>query len=54
MQKKRTKTEIGVGSIVKAKVGEIEYNTREVRNMGTSKEVMVCVHAVVGNNKLLV
>ena len=31
MEKKRIKTKFGVRSVVKAKVGDMEENTREVR-----------------------
>ena len=49
-----TKTEIGVGSVVKAKVGELEKITREGRSRRMRKEVVVCVQSVVGKNKFLV
>ena len=49
---KQTKTKIRVGSVVKAKVGELEKITRKGRRM--RKEVVVCVHSVVGKNKFLV
>ena len=52
--KKQTKTKIGLGSIVKAKVRELENITRELRIRRTSKEVMRCVQAVVGKKKFLV
>ena len=51
---KHTKTKIGVGSVVKAKVGELEKITREGRISRMRKEVVGCVHSVVGNNKFLV
>ena len=51
---KQTKTKIGVGSIVKAKVGELEKITREGRIRRMSKEVVVCVHSVVGKKDFLV
>ena len=41
--KKKTKTKIGVGSIVKAEVGELENITREGRFRRMGKEVVVCV-----------
>ena len=47
---KQTKTKIGVGSVVKAKVGELEKITRERRSRRMRKEVVGCVHRVVGNN----
>ena len=49
---KQTKTKIVVGSVVKAKVGELEKITRKGRR--TRKEVVGCVHRVVGKNKLLI
>ena len=54
MDKKRIKTNIGVGSIVKGKVGEMEDTTREVRIRRMRKEVMGCVQAVVGKKIFLV
>ena len=51
---KKTKKKIGVGSIVKAKVGELEKITREGRIRRMRKGVVGCVHRVVGKNKLLV
>ena len=51
---KLTKTKIGVGSVVKAKVGELEKITREERSRRIRKEVVGCVQSVVGKNKLLV
>ena len=51
---KQTKTEIGVGSVVKSKVGELEKITREGRIRRMRKEVMGCVQIVVGKNKFLV
>ena len=53
-EKKRTKTKIGVGSAVKAKVGEMEENTREVRIRRIRKYVVGCVQNVVGIKILLV
>ena len=50
---KKTKTKIGVGSVVKAKVGELEKITREVRSMRMRKEVVGCVQSVVGKNNSL-
>ena len=52
--KKHTKKKIGVGSIVKAKVGELEKTTSEGRSRRIIKELMVCVHSVVGKKKLLI
>ena len=45
---KQTKTKIGVESVVKAKVGELEKITRERRIRRMSKEVMIFVQSVVG------
>ena len=52
--KKQNKTKIRVGSVVNAKVGDLEDITREGRGIRMSKEVVGCVHAVVGKNKFLV
>ena len=52
--KKQTKKKIGVGSVVKAKVGELANITREGRSRRMSKEVMGCVQSVVGKKKFLV
>ena len=49
-----TETKIGVGSVVNAKVGELEKITREGIIRRTRKEVVVCVHSVVGKNNFLV
>ena len=51
---KQTKTKIGVGFVVKAKVGELEKFTREGRSKRMRKEVVGCVQSVVGKNKFLV
>ena len=51
---KQTKTKIGVGSVVKAKVGELDKITREGRSIRMSKEVVECVQSVVGKKKFLV
>ena len=51
---KQTKTKIGMGSVVKAKVGELEKITRKGRTRRMRKEVVGCVHSVVGKNKFLV
>ena len=53
-EKKRIKTKIGLGSVIKAKVGETEENTREGRSRTMRKEVVGCVQDVVGKNKFLV
>ena len=52
--KKQTKTKIGVGSVVNAKVGDLNKITREGRSRRTRKEVVECVHIVVGKKKFLV
>ena len=46
-------TKIDVGSIVMAKVVDMNENKRDVRRRRVIKEVMVYVKAVVGNKKLL-
>ena len=51
---KQTKTKIGVGSVVKAKVGELDNIIREGIIRRTRKEVMGYVQSVVGKNKFLV
>ena len=51
--KKRIKTKIGVGSVVKAKVGDMEENTSEGRSRSISKEVEGCFQDLVGKNILL-
>ena len=53
-EKKRIKTKIGVGSVVNAKVGEIEENTREGRIRRMRKEVVGCIRAVAGKKIFLV
>ena len=45
---------IGVGYVVKAKVGDIEENTREGRSRRIRKDVAGCVQAVVGKNIFLI
>ena len=45
---------IGVGSAVKAKVGESEKITREGINRRMRKEVVVCLQTVVGEKKSIV
>ena len=54
MEKKRIKTNIGVGYVVKAKVGKMEENTREGRIRRMRKDLMGCVQAVAGKKKLVV
>ena len=51
--KKRIKTKIGVGSVVKANVAEMEANKREGRIGRMRKEVMGCSQDVVSKNILL-
>ena len=51
---KHTKTKIGVGSVLKAKVGELEKITREGIRRSTRKEVVGCVQSVVGKNNLFI
>ena len=52
-ENKRVKTKIGVGSVVKAKVGEMGDNIREGRSRSISKDVVVCAQAVLSNKKIL-
>ena len=52
--KKQTKTKIGVGSVVKTKVGELEKITREGRSRRMMKDVVGCVHSVVGKKNFLI
>ena len=52
--KNQTKTKIGVGSVVKAKVGELENITREGRSRRIRKDAVGCVQIVVGNKNILV
>ena len=47
---KQTKTKIGVGNVVKAKGGELENITREVRSRRVRKELVGCVQSLVGKN----
>ena len=51
--KKWINMKIGLGSIVKEKVGEKEDNKREGIITRTRKEVVVCVQDVVGNNNFV-
>ena len=53
-EKKRIKTKIGVGYVVKEKVEETEENIWEGRSIRMRKEVVGCVQDVVGKNKFLV
>ena len=50
---KRIKTKIGVRSVVKGKVRDIEENTREGRSRGEMKYVVGHVQYLVGRKKLL-
>ena len=52
--KKHTKTKIGVGYVVKSKVGYLEKTIRVgiIRRM--RKDVVVCVHSLMGKKKFLV
>ena len=52
--KKRIKTKIGVGSVVKAKVGDMEEEKGDGRSRRMRKEVVGCVQAVVCNKRCLV
>ena len=52
--KKKTKTKIRVGSVVKAKIGELENIARERRSRRTRKEVVGYVQSVVGKKNFLV
>ena len=51
---KQTKTKIGVGSVVKVEVGELEKITREGRSRRIRKDVVGCVQSLVGKKKFLV
>ena len=51
---KQTKAKIGVGSVVKANVGELEKITREGRRRRMMKEVEGCFQSVVGKKKFLI
>ena len=53
-EKKWIKTKIGVGCVVKEKVGDIEENTREGRSRRMRKDMVECVQAVLGKKILLV
>ena len=49
----QTKMKIRVGSVVKAKVGDLENIKMEGRIRRMRKEVLGCVHSVVGKNNFL-
>ena len=51
---KHNNTTIGVGSVVKEKIGDLENITKEVRIRRTSKEMVGCFQDVGGKNKSLV
>ena len=51
---KQTKTKIVVGSVLKAKVGELEKITRKGRSRRMRKEVVGYVQSVLGKNNFLV
>ena len=51
--KRHNKTKITVGSILQAKVGELEKTTREGRSRNTRKKVVVFVQDVEGKKNLL-
>ena len=53
-RERRTKKQIGEGSVVKAKVGYVEDNKREGISRRVSKQVVVCFHTVMGEKILLV
>ena len=53
MEKKRIKTKIWVGFVVKSKVGDTDDKIRGVRNSSTSKGMVGFLQAVVGKNKFL-
>ena len=52
-EKKRIKTKIVLGYVVKVKVGEIADNKMEVRVSRMSKEVVGCVQAVLSKKRFL-
>ena len=54
LENKWIKTKVGVGSVVKAKVEDMEENTRKGRIRRTGKEVVGCVQDVVGEKEFLV
>ena len=53
MEKKWVKTKIGVGYVVKAKVGEMGWNTRKIIIRRMRRELVVCSQAVMCKNQLL-
>ena len=52
-EKKRSKKKIGVGSLVKAKVRNMEENTREGGIRSMRKDVVGFVQSLVGKNEFL-
>ena len=52
--KKHNKKKIGVGSVLKSNVGELENITREGSIRRNRKEVVGCVQDLYGKNKFLV
>ena len=52
-EEKRIKTKVGVGSVVKAKVGNMEEKIREGRSRRTRRNLVGRVQSVVGKNKFL-
>ena len=50
-EKKLIKKKIGVGSVAKAEVGDIEDNKREGRMSMVRKEVVGCFQYVVGKKR---
>ena len=52
--KKQTKKKFGVGSVVKAKVGELEKISREGRSRRMRKYVVGCVQTIIGKKKFLI
>ena len=53
-EKNCIKMNIGVGSVMKSKVRDMEYNTREERTRRLRKEVVGCVQSVAGKNNFAV
>ena len=53
-EKNQNKTKIGVGSVLKVEVGELEEITSEGRSRRIRKEVVGCVQDVLGEKIFLV
>ena len=51
--KKQNNTNIGVGCVIKENVGELGDITREGRSRRMRKEVLGCVHYVVGKKNFI-